>query len=60
MEFAKQCYLRINNWHGMTMDDIRAFEDTIKVKLDELKNSKNDGTDSISNASSTSVASSKN
>ena len=46
------------------MDDIRIFEETVKIKLDELKAAKNDGTESVvsvgkSNASTTSVASSK-
>ncbi len=47
------------------MDDIRVFEEEVKIKLDELKAAKNDGTGSVassrqSNASSTSVQSSNN
>lgn len=35
LDFAIQCICRLDEWFGMSMDDIRKFEDQIKEELDE-------------------------
>jgi hypothetical protein len=35
LEFARQTFIRLDDWFGMTMEDVRVLEAQVKEELEE-------------------------